>query len=635
MILQNLARFYDILLEDKDVEIAPPGFSVVNINFLLNLSPEGELLDLLYVFQPRQVKNKVIEDPRRIILPEAVKRSSGVAPNLLWDNATYVLGIADDSKSQAYIADRFEQFRLHNLMFLEKIPGPEASALRKFLTKYSLEELSLHQEVVPKIEALLKSTGFLTFQYAETNSLIADTKAIQDAIHHAWVNPSEDTKIAQCLVTGLEEPVQRIHAAIKGVRDVNSSGGSIVSFNNSAYESYGKVKGQGLNAPVGETAAFAYTTALNYLLSKENPHPKLQIGDATVVYWAESTNPLYADIFQMMMDPQGFTEPEPDSKTDTKSSYDYKMTELLGKIGESIQSGKVLDFETIESGLDTNTRFHVLGLSPNAARISIRFYEMAPFRNILARLFQHYEDLNMGQNYPWSVWRLLKETVSPKASDQTPAPLLGGAVMRSILTGLPYPAALYYAVINRIRADSDEPEKRFYKINPIRVGIIKACLTRKYRAQKNDQYMEVLTMALNPNSTNQAYLLGRLFAVLEKAQEDALGSNLNATIKDRYFTSACASPASTFPIILRLSQHHISKSEYGRNTEWRIREIMDLLEIDNDPFPKRLSLDEQGIFILGYYHQRTSLFTKREAQDQDETEDQDAATDTPSQLQLN
>lgn len=142
-------------------------------------------------------------------------------------------------------------------------------------------------------------------------------------------------------------------------------------------------------------------------------------------------------------------------------------------------------------------------------------------------------------------------------------------------------------------------------------------------------------MALNPNSTNQAYLLGRLFAVLEKAQEDALGSNLNATIKDRYFTSACASPASTFPIILRLSQHHISKSEYGRNTEWRIREIMDLLEIDNDPFPKRLSLDEQGIFILGYYHQRTSLFTKREAQDQDETEDQDAATDTPSQLQLN
>ena len=142
-------------------------------------------------------------------------------------------------------------------------------------------------------------------------------------------------------------------------------------------------------------------------------------------------------------------------------------------------------------------------------------------------------------------------------------------------------------------------------------------------------------MALNPNSTNQAYLLGRLFAVLEKAQEDALGSNLNATIKDRYFTSACASPASTFPIILRLSQHHISKSEYGRNTEWRIREIMDLLEIDNDPFPKLLSLDEQVIFILGYYHQRTSLFTKREAQDQDETEDQDAATDTPSQLQLN
>lgn len=640
MILQNLARFYDILLEDEDVEISLQGFSVVNISFLLNISADGELLDIFNVFREVRTslkggREKIKRYPVRMTLPEPVKGRAGGAGHLLWDDSAHILGFGDPTKDHEFFEKRFMLFREKNLSFLETIVTPEAISLKNFLNRYSLDELVKLPIVCSKKDLILKETGFITFQFDETRKIIASSKEIVNSILNQEKSEEGETKKYQCLITGEEAPIQVLHPSIKGVPGTVSSGGSIVSFNRRAFESYGKNKAQGYNSPVSKRATFAYTTALNYLLSKENPHPKLQIGDAMVVYWAESTNPLYADIFQMMMDPQGFTEPEPDSKTDTKSGYDSKMTELLGKIGESIQSGKVLDFEAIESGLDTNTRFHVLGLSPNAARISIRFYEMAPFRNILARLIQHYEDLNMGQNYPWSVWRLLKETVSPKASDQTPAPLLGGAVMRSILTGLPYPAALYYAIINRIRADSDELEKRFYKINPIRVGIIKACLTRKYRAQKNDQYMEVLTMALNPNSTNQAYLLGRLFAVLEKAQEDALGSNLNATIKDRYFTSACASPASTFPIILRLSQHHISKSEYGRNTEWRIREIMDLLEIDNDPFPRRLSLDEQGIFILGYYHQRTNLFTKREAQDQDETEDQDAATDTPSQLQLN
>ena len=184
--------------------------------------------------------------------------------------------------------------------------------------------------------------------------------------------------------------------------------------------------------------------------------------------------------------------------------------------------------------------------------------------------------------------------------------------MRSVLTGLPYPAALYNGIITRIRADSDDEKLKFQKINPLRAGIIKACLLRKYRYLNNNPYQEVLTMALNPESKNQAYLLGRLFAVLEKAQEEAaLPSKLNSTIKDRYFTSACANPATTFPVLLRLSQHHIAKAEYGFTIEKRIREIMDAFEVDNDPFPRSLSLEEQGIFILGYYHQRSNFFVPK------------------------
>jgi CRISPR-associated protein Csd1 len=180
-------------------------------------------------------------------------------------------------------------------------------------------------------------------------------------------------------------------------------------------------------------------------------------------------------------------------------------------------------------------------------------------------------------------------------------------VLRAIFNQAPYPAALYYAIINRIRADMDDSSKRIKKINYVRAAIIKACLKRKYRNQSQDPIQEVLIMSLNEQSTIPAYVLGRLFAVLEKLQQEAIG-DVNASIKDRYFTSACASPASVFPVLLRLSQHHISKAEYGRSSDRRIQDILDLLDVEKNPVPARLTLDEQGIFVLGYYHQRTAFY---------------------------
>lgn len=621
MILQNLAKLYDQLLDDENVKISPPGFSMVNINYLLNLSAEGELLDIIYVYENQLSGKKTIEKAQRYVLPEAMKRTVGIAPNLLWDNATYILGIAEETKTKEYIKVRFEAFRTHNSVFLEKIDSPEASALLAFLKRYSLADLAQHPLVNSKRDDLLKTTGFITFRYDPTGKIIANVKNIREAVTERWQTHAPDSNQLQCLITGKKEPVQRIHAAIKGINGCQSTGGSIVSFNDRAYESYGKEKGQGLNAPVSESAAFAYTTSLNYLLSVENKHQKLQLGDATVVYWAESENPVYGNLIQAMIDPQWSFESETVPLETKKTTYDSEMTTILQKIAKNIRNGLPLDFKALESELEPSTKFHVLGLAPNAARISIRFYETAPFSKILSKLVQHHEDISMGQDYPWSVWRILKETISPKSSKQEASPLLAGAIMQSILTGAPYPMALYYAILNRVRADMDEPAKGVYKIGPLKAGIIKACLLRKNRSNNNNQYQEILTMALNPEATNQAYLLGRLFAVLEKAQEDAAKpATLNATIKDRYFTAACANPASTFPVLLRLSQHHISKSEWGRNTEKLIREIMDLLVLDNTPFPKRLGMDDQGIFILGYYHQRSDFFKSKKKEDPESQE---------------
>jgi CRISPR-associated protein Csd1 len=206
-----------------------------------------------------------------------------------------------------------------------------------------------------------------------------------------------------------------------------------------------------------------------------------------------------------------------------------------------------------------------------------------------------------------TVRQILDETVSKKSKDQDAAPLMAGAVFRAILTGAPYPAALYYAIINRIRADMDDSQKNIHKINYARAAVIKAFLIRKYRNQSQHPIQEVLSMSLNEQSTIPAYALGRLFAVLEKVQQEAIG-NMNASIKDRYFTSACASPASVFPVLLRLSQHHISKAEFGYASDRRIQDILGLLDVEKNPIPARLSLDEQGIFVLGYYHQRAAFY---------------------------
>jgi len=604
MILQALNRYYGILLKDPDIGIAPFGYSTVGVSFALNISAEGELLDVLPQFSQEQRGKKMVEVPRSMVVPTAVKRSVNVAANFLWDNTTYVLGISDqDVAKPRYSQQRFEAFRKFNSDLLGCVDSDAARAVSAFLRQHDPSIAREHPTIAKHLETLLGG-GNLVF-------LVNGAFAHDDAqIRETWADhlAAQGGAKMQCLVTGKLAPTARLHPSLKRVRGAQPSGATLIGFNAPAYESYNRSQGQ--NAPVSEEAAFAYTTTLNYLLSDANPNKKIHLGDTTVVYWAESDNRAYEPAFAAIIDPAEIEQEETDQTGQRKAE-----AELRAK-AKKVSRGQKLDLDAMMAELgEENPRFYVLGLAPNAARVSVRFFITDPFEKIVDHIMAHYRDLEIVKEYDdqpgyLTVSRVLYETVSRKSRDKDASPLLAGAVLRSILTGAPYPAALYNAMITRIRADMDETAKGISKINYVRAAVIKAYLLRKYRHQPEHPFKEVLIMALNEQSTNPAYVLGRLFAVLEKVQQEAIG-NVNASIKDRYFTSACAAPASVFPILLRLSQHHIAKAEYGYASDRRIQEILGLLDVETNPIPTRLTLDEQGVFVLGYYHQRKELWTAR------------------------
>jgi CRISPR-associated protein Csd1 len=386
-----------------------------------------------------------------------------------------------------------------------------------------------------------------------------------------------------CLISGEITPLARLHSPIKGVLGAQPSGANLVSFNLDAFCSYGKEKN--FNAPVAESRAAAYTKALNHLLAPRGN--RIQIGDATAVFWTERESPIEG-FFGMVLDPRDAT------------ADDRELAVFL----ETIRQGKLpLD-------IDGSVKFYILGLSPNAARLSVRFWHMSTVRDICDKLGRHFQDLAMVRSfdsdpeYP-GMWRLLNETTNKKSKDGPP-PLLGGAVMQAILNGTPYPQALLSAVINRVRAEQSAKDKNgrsVQNVNYMRAAIIKAVLVRKKRIL--NQGMEI-SMALDKEIKNVAYRLGRLFAVLEKAQQDAI-PGANTAIKDRFYGSASATPRVVFPQLLRLAQRHISKAEYGRARDKQIGEIIS----DIQEFPAYLGLDQQGSFAIGYYHQRQDFFQER------------------------
>lgn len=596
MIIQALYGYYNQLILDPDSSISPPGYSVAKVSFALNISASGELLDLIDLRQ--EIGKKLIS--RALRVPEQVKRTSGVSPNFLCDNVMYVFGFgiskdkeAAKTKEIVITEDKFEAFRQHNNEILKEVDDPGAKAVLNFLENWDPNKSAVNKKITEYMDDLLNGSN-LVFKLDGELGYIHERPEVKKAWERITSEKDSEYK-AQCLVTGKKAAISRIHQNIKGVSGAQSSGASLVSFNIDSFESFGKK--QSFNAPVSNEATFGYTTALNYLLSDERH--RIRVGDTTTVFWAEKPSYKEEDLMVELLDPHFYDEANGNtSEESVKHQRDPQTLRLLSDILRNVQEGRPVTEKMLD--IDPDITFYILGLAPNNSRLSIRYWYVDSFVSLAGKIAQHYSDLSIeglsAKCIP--VWMILKEIAVQRDSKNIP-PLLGGTLMRSVLTGVAYPESLYTAILSRIRADSI--------INPVRASIIKACLLRKIRIYNPKYKEEVLTMGLNENSDNTAYRLGRLFALLEKAQQDAI-PGLNATIKDRFFGAASATPAIVFPQLLRLAQHHITKAEYGGLIDKKIEEVFSGIE----KFPAHLNLEEQGIFVLGYYHQRQAIYKKNE-----------------------
>lgn len=599
MILQALNDYYRRKQNDVDPASRLPTFGLEQkeIPFVLEITLDGVLVQLRDTRE--QVGNKKIGQSFRV--PQGIKKASGVAANLLWDSSEYVLGVEDpkkleQSREKGKEADyRARLIEMHKA-FVDRISLLPATALAdagiQAVQKFLRNEPLAQAQAQANFSELAASGAVLSFRLHGDIDLVCQRPAVAAAA----VNTSDedDAPQAMCLVTGETAPVERLHTAIKGVWGAQTSGANIVSFNARAFESYGKTERQGENAPVSKAAAFAYTTALNHLLGK-NSAQRIQVGDASTVFWADSEDELEAALANIFGEPQKDSDPDANTRA-VRAMYD------------AMKSGKLAVRQ------DEN-RFHVLGLAPNAARISVRFYHCLPLRDLASRIVTWFDDLKVvrGPNdaeFP-SLFRLLTAISAQGKADNIP-PNLGGAVIDAVLAGpdVPYPSLWLNAAINRCRAEQS--------INYLRASVIKACLNRNIRRNSSTE-KEFLPM-LDPANDNTAYRLGRLFSVLERIQESA-SPNLNATIRDRYYGAASSTPVAVFTTLLRLKNAHLKKLPTSQ-VVWFEKLLADVLGPISD-FPKHLSLQDQGRFALGYYHQRQAFFTKSDDK-QTTTEEQTA-----------
>lgn len=609
MILPALIGYYERLEADPDEDIAPLGFSRQKISFCIVLNPDGTLRAIEDMRQPPE-KGSGKPMARQLVVPGQSKPSGqGINPCFLWDNGAYMLGYkADDPKPERTRAC-FEAFRDRHLAIVKGMePGPDRDTIDvvcAFLKAWNPSAFTPGESTAEYL------TGFGVFRVLPAQELVHERAGIQ----RWWVEQEAsdeqealgEDELVPSLTTGRVSRIARLHEpAIKGVFGAQSSGARLVSFNENAFTSYGK--SQGMNAPVAEDDAFRYCTALNRLLNDRSR--RTGIGDATVVWWSQASGEV-GEVGESMVGALfGVTPPE--------SAEDAGTSDRVGAAMSRISRGLVPD------GLeDSRVRFHVLGLSPNAARLSVRFWWDGTLGEMVGHIAQHHADLRLDpvperdRGRPFSIRRMVMETARQhggKSDADTVSPTLAGEVTRAVLNGGPYPMALLESIIRRVRADG--------RVSHARCSIIKACITRRRRvlAGGGGQPAEEILMSLNKDGP-PAYQLGRLFATLEKTQSDALG-DIGAGIRDRYFGTASATPASVFPRLIRLTQHHMGKLEGGRlvNREKLMGEICSHMEA----FPRHLSLEDQGMFQIGYYHQRQDFFQKttdKNTNDQSQEED--------------
>ena len=589
-ILSSLERAYHRLA--KEDKVPPIGYSDERIDYCVVLNADGQP-----VGQPVDLRDH--SGRRPVALPHSVPRPEKRAgktllPSFLWDKASYSLGALEDLKNEApdkrerraeRVAEQYKAFQNRHLVVLQHERDAGLSAFYHFLQWWKPEYFDIRGWPDE-----MKGAN-VVFRLEGERNFIHDREAARQ-LWTSQMNQSRNSDQAVCLVTGERSSIARLHPSIKGVRGAQSSGASIVSFNLDAFTSYGNK--QGNNAPVSEDAAAAYTSVLNHFLrTNEN---RVQIGDSSTVFWADGSNAKAAEaIFASFFN-------------DTTDTDDEISEQAIKPILEKIASGRPM--EEIRPDLPQGVRFYVLGLAPNAARISIRFWMEDDFATLAEHILWHYRDLRLDsprQEQP-SIWRCLLETASTKVKNQYEhvPPQLAGDMLRAILTGHAYPQTLLSTILMRLRSDK--------AITDLRIALLKAVICRKRRMVGHSQKEDFL-VSLDPTNADPGYLLGRLFACFEYAQTQALGGKINATICDKYYGAASATPRSVFPILQRNAMHHLSRLRKDRTGTHRyidnaIAQIYECAAADA-LFVPTLDMDHQALFAIGYYHQKNAFYTPR------------------------
>ena len=577
MILQELVRYYDRKSRDADPAKRLPSIGLENkdIPFVIEVAADGHVVQLR---DTRQLEGRKLR-AASFLVPQGVKKTSGVAANLLWDSAAYVIGLERERKGKAEVTPH-AAFRVRIDALTSDARGdPGVQAVLASLNRADWSVLHAH----PAWAEIQETNPVMSFQLSGDVDLVCQRPAVVAA---GQPKADPDTPIGLCLVDGATAPIQRLHPSIKGVWGAQSSGANIISFNARAFESYGKTERQGENAPVSERAAFAYTTALNHLLAKDSRN-RVQVGDASTVFWSDGESRFDGEF--TLADFFGETKDDPD-----------RGVRAVQALHQSMASGQLPLGER-------DAQFFVLGLAPNAARISVRFWLRATLAELAPRIIQHFADLKIVRRFDSdpttpSLFRLLSSIALLGKLDNVP-PRLAGEWMRAILEGLPYPVTLLNAAVVRCKAEQE--------VSTLRAAVLKAWLNREHRrAHPSDpihhqQFKEELDM----QQTDAPYLLGRLFAVLERIQQQAQ-PGINATIRDRYYGAASTNPVSVFTTLLRLKNAHLKKLSEGQTTyfERLIGEVMAPLT----DFPRQLSLPQQAKFALGYYHQRQAFYARKD-----------------------
>lgn len=580
MILESLVTYYERLVNNKT--LPEFGWSRIKISFAIDIDENGEIMQFIDLRESVLGRTTSEHSPREMVLPSAENRSSNIISNFLWDNSSYILGMSSNINKQKDDHLKYKKCKEKHESILKDVEDPFAKAIINYFKKMDLNNENRFNGMQKEI---LEKSVNLTFRFK--GRFANEDSAIKEAYEKYIKSKKGDQSI--CSITGKRSMIEVTHPKIKGAGG-QSAGTNLVSFNVESSESFGKK--QGFNAPISVYAAHAYTSALNYLVSDKKHCQRL--GDTVIVYWAETGETQYQDLFSIFWD------------ENNRNITDNELSDIL----ESLCSGNQIKWD--DELLDPTNDFYILGIYPNNARQSVKFFYYNSFGYILENVKKHYEDIKIGASYDnvYSVnpFNLAVQTALKKEKKAI-KPRLIIDLLEAIIYGTPYPNTLFNGVMIRLRAGDI--------LNKEKAGIIKGYLIRNLTFNNK----EVLTVSLNRESDYKPYVLGRVFCILEEVQKKSANTTLNTTIKDKYFNSAAATPGIVFPTLIKLSKHHFRKMKQGNRLYYE-KKLEGLLDKIDCEFPKRFSLTEQGSFQLGYYHQKNDLFEKKSINNVKEEEEQ-------------